>query len=399
MVRAGGRMTQNRWFILFVLFLARMTMAFQFQAIAALSPLIVQDYGLGLADVGLLIGLYLAPGVIVAIPGGAIAARFGEKYIVSLSMCLMLLGGILVSLATDWNTLVTGRMLAGIGGVILNIVMTKFLVDWFEGREIATAMAIFVNSWPVGIAAALVVLPQAAAIGGLSAAWWLINALVALGLLLFALFYTPPDTAKSVATEIKVSKLPIYTLTLASLIWALYNTALAMIFSFGPALFAQKGWTLADAAGVTSAFMFVFSLALPFGGVLADRWQARDAVISTSMLGFALLIPVVLYGPSELLLLSFLVAAAIFALAAGPIMTLPAVVLSPQSRAFGMGVFFSIYYGAMMIGPRIVGGLADATGDISVAFISGVVLSLVSLGALVLFRLAVAKPTPLTTSQ
>ena len=386
-----GRMRRNRWFILLVLFLARMSMAFQFQAIAALSPLIVEDYGLVLADVGLLIGLYLAPGVVVAIPGGAVAARFGEKRVVTLSMCLMLLGGVLVSLSPDWNTLVLGRVLAGVGGVVLNVVMTKFLVDWFEGKEIATAMAIFVNSWPVGIALALVALPQAAAIGGLTAAWWLINGMIALGLLLFTLFYAPPSNAKPAAAEITVSKLPLYTLTLACLVWALYNTALSMVFSFGPSLFVQKGWALADAAGVTSAFMIVFSLALPFGGVLADRWQARDAVIVASLLGFAALIPVVLFGPSAFMLPSFLIASAAFALAAGPIMTLPAIVLSSQSRAFGMGVFFSIYYGAMMIGPRIVGGLADASGDISIAFICGVVLSLICVGALILFRLAVAK--------
>ena len=49
-------------------------MAFQFQSIAALSPFLQQGAGLGLAEIGLLIGLYLAPGVLVAVPGGAMAA-------------------------------------------------------------------------------------------------------------------------------------------------------------------------------------------------------------------------------------------------------------------------------------------------------------------------------------
>lgn len=73
-------------------------MAFQFQAVAALSPLIEADYGVTLVVIGLLIGLYLAPGVIVAIPGGAIAAHFGDTRIVILSMVLMLIGGAL----TGW---------------------------------------------------------------------------------------------------------------------------------------------------------------------------------------------------------------------------------------------------------------------------------------------------------
>ena len=92
----------NRWWILFVLFFARLTMAFQFQSIAALSPLIVDSYQVGLAEIGFLIGLYLAPGVIVAIPGGAIAARFGDKRIVGLGIVLMLAGAITILMASGW---------------------------------------------------------------------------------------------------------------------------------------------------------------------------------------------------------------------------------------------------------------------------------------------------------
>ena len=103
----------NRWSILFVLFFARLTMAFQFQSVAALSPLIAEHYALGLADIGFLIGLYLAPGVVVAIPGGAIAARFGDKRIVMVSLLLMLAGGCLIGFVPGWTSLVAGRLLAG----------------------------------------------------------------------------------------------------------------------------------------------------------------------------------------------------------------------------------------------------------------------------------------------
>ena len=78
----GDVIISNRWVILAVLFIARTAMAFQFQSVGALSPLIIEGYDVSLADIGLLIGLYLAPGVVVAIPGGAIAGRFGDKRIV-----------------------------------------------------------------------------------------------------------------------------------------------------------------------------------------------------------------------------------------------------------------------------------------------------------------------------
>jgi len=54
---------RNRWFALAVLFLIRLTMAFQFQSVAAVAPLLDQTFGVSLADIGWLIGLYFAPGV------------------------------------------------------------------------------------------------------------------------------------------------------------------------------------------------------------------------------------------------------------------------------------------------------------------------------------------------
>ncbi|MEO9824275.1 MAG: MFS transporter [Paracoccaceae bacterium] len=376
----------NRWSILALLFLVRLMMAFQFQAVAALSPFLVESFALGLADIGLLIGVFLAPGVIVAIPGGAIAARLGDKRVVCAALLMMLAGGVITALSSDWYLLVLSRVLAGVGGVLLNVVSTKMLVDWFAGREIATAMAIFVNSWPIGIALALLVLPPAAEMGGITFAWWIVVAMIAASLVFYAALYRAPAGLQEVSASLKVTKLPTYPLTLAGLIWAFYNTGLAMVFSFGPALFVQKGWDAADAAGIISAFMIFFSLALPIGGLIADRIGARDAVIFTSMLSFVVLIPVVLFGPAALTIPSFLVVAVLFSFAAGPVMTLPSAVLSPEMRAFGMGVFFSIYYGVMMIAPRIAGSLADASGDVSTALLCGVAAALACIAALWLFR-------------
>ena len=48
---------------------------------------------------------------------------------------------------------------------------------------------------------------------------------------------------------------------------------------------------------------------------------------------------------------------------AGPMMSLPAKVLQPATRAIGMGLFFTMFYGAMMLGPMVAGRLAKWTGN------------------------------------
>ena len=75
--------------------------------------------------------------------------------------------------------------MAGIGGVLLNVLMSKVVTDHFAGREIATAMGIFINSWPVGIAAALLILPIFAGAGGLTVALAAVAVSTGCGLLLF----------------------------------------------------------------------------------------------------------------------------------------------------------------------------------------------------------------------
>jgi len=250
-------------------------MAFQFQSVAALSPLIIDGYGVNLADIGLLVGLYLAPGVVVSIPGGAVAGRFGDKRIVGLSMVLMLIGACLIVWGPGWGSMIAGRIVAGVGGVALNVVMTKMVVDWFVDHEISTAMGIFINSWPVGIALALLTLPSVAAIGGLELAWVAVAATIAITLALFVVIYSPPANAIRTQTSIRFGKLPGYALFLTGAIWALYNTALAMVFSFGPALLTERGLPLTYASSVTSLFMLVIAIAVPIGGMVADRTGRR----------------------------------------------------------------------------------------------------------------------------
>ena len=160
----------NRWSMLALLFAVRTSMGFQFQGVAALAPLFMHDYQAGIADIGFLIGIYLAPGIVLALPGGAIGRRFGDKSVVLAGLILMFCGALVMTLAPSWGWLVVGRVVAGIGGVLLNVLMSKMVTDWFAGREIATAMAIFVNSWPFGIALGLLAYPLVAARSDLAGA-------------------------------------------------------------------------------------------------------------------------------------------------------------------------------------------------------------------------------------
>src|SRR3979409_620345 len=116
-------------------------MAFQFQSVAAVAPLLGSEFGVSLADIGVIIGLYFAPGVALALPGGAIGQRVGDKTTVLGGLLLMLAGSVVMASATSWNIQIAGRLIAGAGGVMLSVQSAKMLTDWLASRQSATARA------------------------------------------------------------------------------------------------------------------------------------------------------------------------------------------------------------------------------------------------------------------
>lgn len=377
----------NRWQALALLFGVRMTMAFQFQAVAALSPFMMNEFGFNIADIGLLIGLYFAPGVVLAYPGGELGKRFGEKHVVLWGLLMMIAGGLMVASSGSWEMQIAGRLLAGVGGVLLNVLMTKMLTDWFAGREIATAMGIFVNSWPFGIALALLILPAIAAATSLTTALVGVTCLVAAGFVALALAYSPAPQAEAEQADRQPSRLggaPLAGIVCAGLIWGLYNAALGMIFGFAPAMLAQAGWTATAASSVTSIVLWLVAVSVPLGGIIADRVGRNDAVLATGLLLFGIMLYVA--ARSEMVLLSFVILGAVAGISAGPIMSLPSRVLAPVNRATGMGIFYSIYYLVVVLGPLVAGKMADAAGRISITFDLGTAMLGASAALLLAFR-------------
>lgn len=359
---------EYRWVILLVLFFARTVMAFQFQSVAALSPLMIDSLAVTLVEIGLLIGLYLGPGIIVAVIGGTVASVFGDRRTVFLSLLLMVVGSVMVAGAASLNGLLAGRVVSGIGGVVVNVVMTKMVIDWFAGRNIATAMAIFISSWPMGIALALVVLPWLASTGGLELAWFGVTVATSIALVVFILFYRTPAGAEP-GGKLNIVNLPWGPLVMVAAVWALYNAALAMVFGFGPIILFERGLPAASASSATSLFMFAIVVSAPLGGWLADRFGLRDAFIVGSVAAGMVLLPALLYLPVSVAMIAFALVGFVVGLGAGSIVSLPSDILSPETRAFGMGIFWAIYYVLMMGAPAVAGAVAETLGNVDVAFV------------------------------
>jgi MFS family permease len=364
---------RNRWGILAILFLVRLAMPLQFQSVGAVAPLLGSNFGMSLADIGLLIGLYFTPGVALALAGGGLGQRFGDKQTVLAGLMLMLIGELAMASSPAWGLQVAGRLVSGAGGVLQTVQMTKMVADWFTGREIATAMAIFINSWPVGLGLSLLILPVIGTTFGVATAYVAVAALIGSALLLLLVGYQSPQTASRAAGKAeRLDRRTTFSLVVAGLIWGLYSLGPATIFGFGPTLLVERGWSVAAAGSTISIVLWVSVPFVPLAGYLADRFKRPEAVfIGGGCLVFAALMAALAHSDAVPLIIVAL--GVVIGLPAGSIMSLPSRVLAPATRAIGMGIFFTIYYVAMMVGPVIGGACAKWAGSATAALDFGVV--------------------------
>jgi MFS family permease len=358
---------RNRWGVLAVLFAVRLTMAFQFQSVAAVAPLLGREFSASLADIGVLIGLYFTPGIALSFLGGAIGQKFGDKATAIAALLVMVTGNLAMALGDGWSWQIAGRLVAGGGGVLLNVQLTKMVADWFARREIATAMAILVNSWPAGIALALLTLPQIGTAYGIGAVDLAVTALLAVAVVLAAT-YRPPAKDAGAATISAAARLDVKALlavAIAGVMWGLFNVGFAMIFSFGPSMLTERGWSISAAGSAISIVLWVAVVGVPLGGFVADRINRPQAVLVLGCLLFAFLM--VALPRTDAVIPVILALGLISGQPAGPLLSLPARVLQPATRAIGMGVFYTLYYGAMMLGPVIAGAAAKWSGSAGAA--------------------------------
>ena len=376
---------RNRWGILATLFFSRMTMAFQFQSVAALANPYMDYLAINLSEIGFLIGLYFIPGLFIALPGGAIGKFFGDKRTIIFGLVLMVAGAAIVWASLTWEMQLTGRIVGGIGGTILNVLMSKLVVDYFKDNSLNVAMGIFVTSWPIGIAVALLCLPMIFELSSFQAALFSITALTVFALALFTCF-VPTNVneamAKNAATALRGKAL--LGLLLLALVWAFYNGAIAMIFGFATPILSEKGMAYTEASKLTGLTLWIIAIAVPIGGFMADKFNSPKTFIAISLTGFAITMPLVILTQNYLIV--FICMGIMAGLPAGPIMGLPAKVLNQGNSAFGMGLFFTIYYLVMVLSPFFAGWFSDVQGTASFALFIGIGMLGLALLSLFLFQ-------------
>jgi predicted MFS family arabinose efflux permease len=369
----------NRWAELGILAASRAAMGAQFQVVGALGPLLIGTLAADWTQLGTLIGAYSLAGILVALPAGWVMARLGDRAVLLAGVALMALGGALLALAGGFAAAMAGRLVSGIGGALLAIACAKMVLDRFSGAALAPALGLMLMAWPCGIGIALVALPL------LGSDWraglWLSAAVCAASFV--PLWFALPRGQGAGAARARAGGLLAgewAPLVSAASVWAFYNAAFVVALGFAPALLVARGWGAEEAGAATSLVGFAILPLLPLGGALAERLGRPVTTVVGCMLGMAGCLLAVVAGLSPWVFLG------VFGLLAGPpaslVMAMVGRALSPASRAFGMGVHYTVFYGALALLPPLAGLARDVTGAPAAPLLAGVGFLLIALAAL-----------------
>ena len=328
------------------------------------------------------------PGLVLAIPAGFAGRYAADRVLVAIGLIALALGGALAASADGFVVLALGRLLCGVGFVLTTLYYTKMVADWFSGRELATAMAVLVMSWPFGIAMGQVGHGWLQATQGWRAPFVAASLYCLIGAIAVLFVYRPPHRtgAASVAPSARLTSRE-WTLTLiASVAWATFNAGYVIYLSFAPRVLVAGGMGGLEAAWIISLASWVMIFSGAMCGQIADRTGRADLILYVCLccgMASLALLPQIAWAVPVSLAFGLLGVAP-----AGIVMALTGAAMAPEKRAFGMGVFLSVFFLLTGPAPAVAGWLYDRTGDPFLPILLAITMFALTGLAYVVFRIA-----------
>ena len=376
-------MQGRRWIILAGVVLGRVAFGVQFQAVASLGPDLVAAFHLDYAGLGRLIGLYMLPGAFVALPGGMLGRRFGDRSVLGIGFALMVAGSLVCGVAAGPAGLGIGRVVSGAGGVVLSVMMGKVIADAFSGGGFVFAMALIVGGFPLGVGACQLLTPPLTAGLGWHGDFFAGAAVAAVAMACF-LLGKPPNRLTAAAGGMFPSRRECLLVLIAGLVWTAYNAGYFGFLSYLPSLMAARGHSVGRTGLVMAIATWGNIPLILLGGAAAAR-VGNMPVFVVGML--ALIGGVAGIGLLDAPVLWATLFGTVGAVQASVIVAAGTLSARPENRAIGMGIFYTTYYigGAAM--PALLGHAADRYGSPAGAMLAAAAAALLALPLFALHQL------------
>ena len=273
------------------------------------------DFGLSAASLGNLSAFYFYGYVVVQIPTGLLADRFGPRRVLAAGAVLTAIGTLLFALAPGVAWANAGRLAIGAAGGVAFVSMLKLATHWMPSRGFAFASGVALFTGVVG--ATLAGAPLRAAVDAVG--WRAVmtaSAAVTLAIAVAIWWVVRDDPrergyrshfpgashgAASVSMATQIREVLGYRNTWLLLVVPGAFSAIVLTFPglWGvPFLVTQYGFSTRQAAGIASAMLLVWSATSMAWGALSQRIGRRKPIYVAGLAAVLALWSVVVFVPA-----------------------------------------------------------------------------------------------------
>ena len=151
--------------------------------LAVLAPVLREEYGLTLGEVGVVLAAGWIGATVSLLPWGLAADRWGERVVLSLGLLGSAACLVGAAYAPSFGALLLFLVLAGAAGASVNSASGRAVMHWFAAEERGFALGLRQTAIPLGGLAAALVVPRLSSSGGSEAAFLFLAGFAAVGAL------------------------------------------------------------------------------------------------------------------------------------------------------------------------------------------------------------------------
>ena len=380
-----------------MVYICMLVFAFTLQFLPPILPTIIANFQLSHTQAGLLMSLFTLPSIFLAIIAGLLSDRWGTYKVGFFSFFLVITGTLTFVLSRTFVLAGIGRTIAGAGAVTLTIVAAKILSQWFQGREVGSAMGIYNTAMPVGSIICFSTFGKLAEQSGWQMPVFITAAVGFLGLVVFLFLYRAAPILPQKEAPNKQEEKTLFSNVLhiaglvwmSALCWLLFNAAVISFSTFAPDFFIAKGETIGHAGFLTSLLMWGSLILSPIIGRLIDKFNSNGIFIGAG--GFILAVSLVFVSKTTSFLPPMAVMAVAVAFVPTPVFSYLSKNLPPKDLGVGFGILGMVSGMGMFFGPYLSGMIREKTGSYETAFFFLAILSLLLTAAAVIFQLRAKK--------
>lgn len=383
----GATTPQYAWVILVVAYLTTVSASLVMNKVSPIMPALMDAFELNLSQAGLLTAVIGLTALFLTLPAGMMIQKLGLKTTGVIGFLLLGLGIVLGAVSPGFGTLISSRVLEGIGAAILVIVSPTAISMWFPFEMNGVSMGIWSTAIPMGGVIAFFGAPALEAGSGWSGVWWATGVVAVIALPAFWLLVRPAPIADDAALSSDAGIKGDWT---NKTVWLAGLGAMFFGFSFFPIityyptfLNAELGMALAQAGAMVGIIGLVTLAGAPLAGWLSDRLGTRKWVIVAGFLLFAPLLALVFQLSQAMIVPAML----LLGLCPSAIQTAlftaaPEAVQGHKAAAMSLAVVTASLNLSMVIGPPLFGSLADSLGWAAAGyvFVAAPVLGAIAVG-------------------